>query len=146
PKAGNVPISPQRLLVLVIGLFIGITIPIIIFYLQGIFNTKIQSKDDIKRKTQVPIIAEIGHNDKYEAELITKESRSAISESFRALRTNLDFYLKSKDQKVVLLSSSLSGEGKSFVAINLALVLAFSGKKVVVMEMDLRKPNLSVNQ
>lgn len=144
PKAGNLPISPVRMFILAIGLFVGVTIPFIILYLKDLLNTKIQNKDDIKRKTNVSIIAEIGHNDKYEAELVMKESRSAIAENFRSLRTNLAFYLKSEDQKVVLLSSSMSGEGKSFIAINLALVLAFSGKRVVVMEMDLRKPNLSV--
>lgn len=144
PKAGNVPISPKNKFILTIGLLIGLAIPFIILYVQDFLNTKIQSKEDIKRKTKVSIISEIGHNDPYGEDLITKESRSAIAENFRSLRTNLTFYLKTKDQKVVLLSSSMSGEGKSFIALNLALVIAFSGKKVVVMEMDLRKPNLSV--
>lgn len=144
PKALEGPITPRRMFVWITGLFGGIIIPLIILYLRDILNIKIQSKEDIKKRTQVPIIGEIGHNDKYEDELVTKESRSSISENFRSLRTNIAFYLNSEDQKVVLLSSSMSGEGKSFVAINLALILAFSGKKVVAMEMDLRKPNLSV--
>src|SRR5690606_4534490 len=118
----NLHISTKKTFILAIGFLVGLAIPFIVLYLTDLINTKIQNKDDIKKKTKVPIIAEIGHNDKNENELITKDSRSAIAENFRSLRTNLAFYLKSKDQKAILLSSSISGEGKSFVAINLALV------------------------
>ncbi|RZJ99968.1 MAG: polysaccharide biosynthesis tyrosine autokinase, partial [Flavobacterium sp.] len=75
--------------------------------------------------------------------IVANSSRSAIAEQFRALRTNLSFYFKNSDQKIILLTSSMSGEGKSFVAINLGNILAISNKKVLLMELDLRKPGLS---
>jgi len=75
--------------------------------------------------------------------IVANQGRSAVAEQFRALRTNLSFYLKNEDQKVILLTSSMSGEGKSFTAINLGNILAISGKKVLLMELDLRKPGLS---
>ncbi|MNR11105.1 Tyrosine-protein kinase YwqD [compost metagenome] len=75
--------------------------------------------------------------------MVANSSRSAISEQFRALRTNLSFFIKNPGEKVILLTSSMSGEGKSFVAINLGQILALTGKKVLLMELDLRKPGLS---
>jgi tyrosine-protein kinase Etk/Wzc len=74
---------------------------------------------------------------------VANSSRSVISEQFRALRTNLSFYLKEDEEKVVLVTSSMSGEGKSFVSINLGHILALSGKRVLLMELDLRKPGLA---
>src|SRR5690606_11252857 len=126
------------------GLLIGLGIPFIVIYLGDVLNTRIGTKEDIVQSTHVPIIAEISHNSSGNNIVVTKESRSPISEQFRALRTNLAFYLNEEMQKTILLTSSMSGEGKSFISLNLAMVLAVSGKRVVIMEMDLRKPSLSV--
>ena len=89
------------------------------------------------------IIAEIGHSDTGEEVVVFKESKTVIAEQFRALRTNMQFLLASEDEKVILLTSSMSGEGKSFVALNLAVTLALSGEKVALLELDLRKPKIS---
>lgn len=143
PKAEPQPISPNKMITLGFGLASGLLIPFLIIYLRDVLNTRIMTKEDITRRTGVPIIAEISHNDTKYTLLVRQDSRLPITEQFRSLRTNLGFYLKEPNQKTVLLTSSMSGEGKSFVALNLAMVMAISGKKVVVMEMDLRKPNLS---
>jgi tyrosine-protein kinase Etk/Wzc len=136
-------ISPNSNSVMGYGVILGIFFPLVTIFLADILNKKITSREQISSLTQVPIIGDIGNADTTnESIVVTKGSRTPISEQFRALRTNLDFFLIN-DQKTILMTSSMSGEGKSFVAINLASVLALSGKKVIIMEMDLRKPNLS---
>jgi len=144
PKAAASPFSPKRTTTLLAGLLIGLIIPSALIYFRDLLNTKIRSQDDIKKQTSTPIIGEIIRSRYKETLVVNKHSRSAISEQFRTLRTNLAFYLTNPTQKTILLTSSMSGEGKSFVALNLATILAISGKRVVLMEMDLRKPNLSV--
>ncbi|GEP97447.1 GumC family protein [Chitinophaga cymbidii] len=143
PKAAVKPVSPRRTLAMALGFMLGLVIPACAVYLNEIFNTRVRKKEDVSRETSLPVIAEISHNDQKGKDLVVEEgARSQISEEFRSLRTNLAFYLKSDNQKTILLSSSMGGEGKSFVAVNLAMVMALSGKKVVMMEMDLRKPNI----
>lgn len=143
PKAEFKPVSPNKILVYLIGLIIGILIPVVIVFGQDLINTSIKTKEEIVSLTSVPVVGEISHNVSNDNLIVANQSRSAISEQFRALRTNLSFYLKSKDEKVILLTSSMSGEGKSFTAINLGNILALAGKRVLLMELDLRKPGLS---
>ena len=143
PKSGNVPISPKKQLIYLVGILAGLTIPILILLARNFLNTTISTKEDIVALTKVPIIGEINHNDSSDNLIVANQSRSAISEQFRALRTNLSFYLKNNNQKAILVTSSMSGEGKSFSAINLANTLALTGKRVLLMELDLRKPGLS---
>lgn len=143
PKAELLPIAPKKNVVYIVGLLVGLLIPIILIFSKELFNTTVTTKDEIAAFTQVPVIGEINHNQSDDNLIVANQGRSAISEQFRALRTNLSFYLKDKDQKVILLTSSMSGEGKSFTAINLGNILALAGKKVLLMEFDLRKPGLS---
>lgn len=144
PKSNPAPISPKKNAIYLAALIIGLILPIGLILIRDLLNTAISNKDDITNQTQVPIIGEINHNIGNDNLVVANQSRSAISEQFRALRTNLSFYLKTNDQKVILLTSSMSGEGKSFTAINLGNILALTGKKVLLMELDLRKPGLSV--
>jgi tyrosine-protein kinase Etk/Wzc len=136
------PISPQRMNVLGYGFILGAFIPFGIIFLKDRLNRRIISKEQVSTLVQAPVIGEIGNSKTGDAIAVSQSSRTAISEQFRALRTNLDFFL-GDNEKTILLTSSMGGEGKSFVSLNLAAVLAISGKKVVVMELDLRKPNLS---
>ncbi len=144
PKADYKPVSPNKILVLGLAILIGIFAPIGIILLKDMLNRRIISKNDIKSNTVVPIIGEISHNDTKVNLVILKEARSPISEQFRALRTNTQFFLNGEDEKVVLVTSSMPGEGKSFMSINFANVLAVQGKKVVIVELDLRKPKVSI--
>ncbi|GGI28241.1 GumC family protein [Pedobacter mendelii] len=144
PKSQVAPISPKRNVIYIIGLLIGLLLPLVYILASNFFNTTILTKEDITTNTVVPVIGEISHNLTVDNLIVANQGRSAISEQFRALRTNLSFYLKTEKDKIILLTSSMSGEGKSFTAINLANILALSGKKVLLMELDLRKPGLSL--
>lgn len=143
PRAGVYPMSPNKKVIYFAGLLAGLVIPMLLIALINILSTSVSTKEDIVALVNVPIIGEISHNPENDNLIVANKGRSAISEQFRALRTNLSFYLKSKDEKVILLTSSMSGEGKSFTAINLGNILALTGKKVLLMELDLRKPGLS---
>jgi len=143
PKADVIATSPKKIIIYLAGLVGGLIFPIVLVFGQEIFNTSIKTKEEITSLTRVPVIGEISHNASSDNLIVANQSRSAISEQFRALRTNLSFYLKSEEEKVILLTSSMSGEGKSFTAINLGNILALAGKKVLLMELDLRKPGLS---
>ncbi|RQO65689.1 capsular biosynthesis protein [Pedobacter sp. KBW01] len=142
PKSDVFPISPKKSFFYLIGLIIGLIIPLGLIFALDFLNTSIKTKEEITALTNVPIIGEISHNASDDNLIVANQSRSAISEQFRALRTNLSFYLKTENEKVILLTSSMSGEGKSFTAINLGNILALAGKKVLLMELDLRKPGL----
>lgn len=143
PKANNIPISPRTNVVYLIGILLGLIVPSSIIIIGDMLKTTIATKEDITNFTTVPVIGEISHNSENDNLVVANQGRSAISEQFRALRTNLSFYLKNVDEKIILLTSSMSGEGKSFTAINLGNILALAGKKVLLMELDLRKPGLS---
>lgn len=143
PKSAVNPISPKKRLVYIAGIILGLIIPMGLLFIIEMLSTSVSSKEDIMERTSVPIIGEISHNSSNDNLIVATSGRSAISEQFRALRTNLSFFLKGQNEKVILLTSSMSGEGKSFTAINLANILALSGKKVLLMELDLRKPGLS---
>jgi tyrosine-protein kinase Etk/Wzc len=143
PKADVIPISPKKSFIYILGFIAGLIVPVILIFGQELLNTSIKTKEEILSVTNVPVIGEISHNSSEDNLIVANQSRSAISEQFRALRTNLSFYLKSESEKIILLTSSMSGEGKSFTAINLGNILALAGKKVLLMELDLRKPGLS---
>jgi len=143
PPASTGPISPIRTNILGYGILVGLLIPFATIFVADRLNNKVNSREQVTNNTQVSIIGEIGKSVNILDTIVVEQgSRTPISEQFRALRTNLAFFLN-ENEKTILLTSSMSGEGKSFIAINLATVLAISGKKVLVMEMDLRKPNLS---
>jgi len=140
----EIPFKPKRQLVYLSAFVLGILVPYGGIALREALNTKIRTKEDITSRTQAPILGEISHNpDATQVLVVTPNSRNAISEQFRALRSNLQFVMTGQEEKTILLTSSMSGEGKSFVSLNLASALAITDKKVVVMELDLRKPKIS---
>lgn len=138
-------ISPNRSKTIYISFLCGLLIPGLGLYLRRAMNTRIISKLDISKQTNTPILGEIGHYQEEHPVAVKTNSRSVLAEQFRGLRTNLQFMFTDKNEKVILLTSTMSGEGKSFIAINLACTFAISGKKVVILEMDLRKPKISSN-
>lgn len=144
-KSEATPFKPKKMPVYVVAFILGAIIPAAILYVIDLLNKRISSKDDILSGTTVGILAEIGHSRERDMIIVDKEKVSPIVEQFRSMRTNLQFVLSGANEKVILLTSSMGGEGKSFIASNLAMVLALSGKKVILMEMDLRKPKISIN-
>ena len=145
PNYNKTPIFPDRPLVLTIAFLIGLILPIIIIYFYFVSNDKIQSKTDVETRIKIPIIGEIPFVQETENKLIRAFDRSVLSESFRMLRTNLLFLQsankKIKDQ-VIFVTSSIKGEGKTFVSLNLAITLASTNKKVILLGADLRNPQL----
>lgn len=135
-------ISPAPIRNYCLGLSLGICLPFAAFLLLEIFNVKVQSKDDIERITKIPFIGGIGHTRVNSNTEVLERPKSPISESFRALRSNLLFFLKGRDKGVFLITSSISGEGKTFTSINLAAILALSGKKTLIVGADMRRPKI----
>lgn len=123
-------------------LILALIIPIVFVVIYESLNNKIQSKGDIEKSTDIPILASIGKNTKDSNIPALAHKNSQISEAFRSLRTNLQYILREKNQKIIVVTSSISGEGKSFVATNLAAIIAISGKKTLLIGLDLRKPKL----
>jgi len=142
-KSEAFPYMPKRALIYLLGMILGVILPSVGLYLRDVLSRRVVNKLDITENTPAPILAEVGHTDAKAAVIISKDSVTPVAEQFRALRTNLQFVLREPKEKVILLTSSMSGEGKTFIATNLAAVLSLSGKKVLLMEMDLRKPKVS---
>lgn len=136
------PVSPNRNMILAFAILMGFAFPIGIIYTKDLVGGKIIDKREVKKITRIPIIGEISHNNSKEPLVISKKRRTPIAEQFRLLRTNLKFLNNNLDDKVILVTSSVSGEGKTFFSLNLGVSLSLTGKKVVVLEFDLRKPAL----
>lgn len=136
----NNPIEPDRSKYRLYGILLGLALPTLFIYLRSLLNDKISNREEISKKTNAPFVGEISHSNDENAFVVANKSRSIISEQFRIIRTNLQFLIA--DKKTLLVTSSISGEGKSFIALNLGAVLAISGKKVAVLEFDLRKPKI----
>jgi capsular exopolysaccharide synthesis family protein len=102
----------------------------------------VRNRTDVEKNTQAPILGEIGHSNNEQSLVVTKNNRHFISEQFRIIRTNLQFFIGKKERPVIMVTSSFSGEGKSFISTNIAAVMALAGKKTVIMEFDIRKPKI----
>ncbi len=137
------PIKPVPKNIYMVGILIGLIIAILFVLLREQFNRKILFRSEIEEKTKVPVLAEIIQTESKDTIAISEGKRTIIAEQFRSLRTNLAFMGLNETQKTLLVTSSISGEGKSFIALNLAMSITLTGKKVALLEMDLRKPKLS---
>ncbi len=142
-KASVYPWWPNKLIVILAAIFLGILIPSLSILINELSNNKVTQPSDITENTSAPLIAEISNTKSTNPVVVTKESRTAVAEQFRTLRTNLLFRLAGTTDKVIMCTSTVSGEGKSFVSLNLAAALALSGKKVLLLDMELRKAQLS---
>lgn len=141
--ASQAPVKPVKSKLLGMGLLLGLLLPTAFVAAKEFLNKKIISKFDLESRTKIPIAGEIGHNDSNNALVITEGARTMVSEQFRSLRTNLQYLISSEKSNVILVTSTMSGEGKTFMSLNLGNSLALAGKKVVILEFDLRKPKLS---
>lgn len=138
-------IGPRTSVNYVIAIFLGLLIPLIIVFLKFFINNSVQNTDDISSSTSIPLIGVIGikHLDSNLA--VFDRPKSALSESFRAIRSSLQFLYKKQNvsgTKTLMLTSSVSGEGKTFCSVNIATVFALSEKKTVIVGLDLRKPKI----
>lgn len=144
PRIPSTPISPPRKQIMLTLFAIGIWIPLLITILREFLNNKIISRNQLQQMLSAPVIAELDlvENSKDIIELKSKD-RSIFGEQVRALRTNLRYYAKEGKPFYIVITSSMSGEGKSFISANLAASFSLQGKKVALVEFDLRRPKLS---
>tara|TARA_R110002073_G_scaffold322276_2_gene498844 strand:+ start:27526 stop:29901 length:2376 start_codon:yes stop_codon:yes gene_type:complete len=143
--SSKIPVSPKRRIIYFIALLVGILIPFVFIYIIDLLDTKVHNKQDVESQLSVPFLGDIPKSESKEKIIIGNDTRSSSAEAFRLIRTNLDFMLASnrKQSKSIFVTSSTSGEGKSFISINIAATLALSGKKVLLMGMDLRAPKVT---
>lgn len=141
---GQGPIYPNTSVNTLTGLFLAIVLPMLFILLKVFFDNKIHTVDEIENTHKIPILGVIGRKKESTNLIVFKHPKSSMSESYRALRSNVQFMLK-RDSKshTILLTSSVSGEGKTITALNLASVFAVSGKKTILVGVDLRKPKLA---
>ena len=139
-------VSPKSSMIMLIALLLGIAIPALAFFLLKFFRYKIEGHEDVARLTKLPILADVAvasDTAKTKADIVVHENKNnQMEEIFRAMRTNLQFMLK-ENEKVVMFTSSTSGEGKTFNAANIAVSFALLGKKVIIVGLDIRKPRLA---
>jgi len=144
PKYGG-KVSPKSAIIMLISLILGAGLPALILYLIQFLKYKIEGPDDLARLTNLPVVAEVAvasESAKTAAGIVVHENQNdQIDEIFRSMRTNIQFMMTDK-QKVILFSSSTSGEGKTFNAANLSVSFALLGKKVILLGLDIRKPAL----
>jgi tyrosine-protein kinase Etk/Wzc len=144
---GNEPVSPKSSITFLAAIMLGLMIPFGIIYINDLLDNKIHNKNGLEKllDNQVPVLAELPRISKKESKLITKNDRSVLSESLRILRTNLDYLIKSKKglkNNIIYVTSSVPGEGKTFLSSNLAMVFASTDKKVLLIGADIRNPKL----
>ena len=139
-------VAPQSSTILLAGLIAGLSLPALALFLISFFRYKIEGHDDVARLTTLPIIADVAvasETAKTKADIVVHENQNnQMEEIFRSMRTNIQFMLK-EGEKVISFTSSISGEGKTFTAANLAVSFALLGKKVILVGLDIRKPRLA---
>ena len=141
--ASDKPVAPKKLFILGGALLFGLLLPFLYIYLKGLLNDLISSRHDLERLTKTNIIGELPTLNKGESEVVVKNDLSPKAEAFRILITNMNFMLPKKEVgKVVFVTSSVKGEGKTFTSVNLALTLATPSTKVVIIGADIRNPQL----
>lgn len=146
PESTIRPISPKKKLVALIALVLGVAIPAGLIYLLNLLRYRIEGRNDIEKLTDLAVLSDIfvagDLKDGKRAIVVRENSNDIMEETFRSLRTNLGFVMK-KSEKVLLCTSVMPGEGKTFVSTNLAMSMALMGRKVLVVGLDIRKPRLA---
>ncbi|MEK6481700.1 polysaccharide biosynthesis tyrosine autokinase [Catalinimonas sp. 4WD22] len=144
-RAVAYPIYPNKANIYLASILLGLFLPFAFQYIKEMLDDKVQELKDVQKITATPVLGEISHSKLKDTLVVTKKSYTPTAELFRLIRANLQFATIGKENKVILITSSISGEGKTFFSINLGASLALAGKRVVVVNFDLRKPTPNQN-
>jgi tyrosine-protein kinase Etk/Wzc len=143
----DIPVSPNKKIIYLIAAIVGLLLPFIIIYIIMLLDSKFHNRKDIEDNLSIPYLGDIPHSECIDKVIVQKDTRTSTAEAFRILRTNLNFMLPKTSEvtrgKVLFLTSTISGEGKSFVSINLAATLGLTNKKVLLLGLDLRAPKIT---
>ncbi len=141
---GEKPIRPNTTFNILIGFLLSLILPLIFILIKEFFNTKIHTVEEVENTYKIPVLGVIGSKTEASNLVVYEHPKSAMAESYRALRSNVQFMLKrGAKSHILLVTSSISGEGKTLTSINLASVFALSGKKTILVGVDLRKPKIA---
>jgi tyrosine-protein kinase Etk/Wzc len=138
------PLKPVKSLTYSVALLLGLLLPAVIIYARDLMNDKISDRFELERITKIPILGMIGLSASKSSLVVTEKPNSHISEAFRSIRTNLQYFSQNKEKNVIMITSSISSEGKSFCSLNLAVMMSLSGRKTILVGCDLRKPKITV--
>ena len=139
--SGN-PISPNRKTIQIMAILLGLALPALFIFAAEVLNDKVSTRFDVEKLTEAPILGEIGHSYSNTTLIVSKTTRSMVAEQFRIIRANLQYILHKKQKAIILVTSSFSGEGKSYISTNMGAVMALAGKKTIILEFDIRKPKI----
>ena len=143
--ADAIPVSPKGKMIYLVALILGVALPVAVIYIIELFKYKIEGRADVEKITSLPIVGDVpfSENKSSEGAIVVHENQNDLmAETFRNVRTNVLYMMKS-NEKVILVTSTTTGEGKTFIASNLAVSLALLGKKIVIVVLDIRKPSLN---
>jgi tyrosine-protein kinase Etk/Wzc len=135
-------VAPKKKLNYIIAVFFALFLPTSVIMLRDFLNNKITDYEEIESTTKLPVIGKVFHNLRRTNLVVNEHPNSSVTESFRAIRTNFEFFSDGGKKQVLLITSSTSGEGKTFCSINLASVFALNGHRTVLLEFDLRRPKI----
>ena len=141
----DIPVSPKKMIVYIVALLLGLIVPFMVIYIRLLLDNKIHTLEDVEAVVKAPILGDIPMTRSEKKVIISEQDRSNVAESFRLLRTNVNFMLPGagKEAKTIFITSTIGGEGKTFIAINLASALALLNKKVLLIGADIRKPKIA---
>ncbi|MDO1448307.1 polysaccharide biosynthesis tyrosine autokinase [Rhodocytophaga aerolata] len=141
---GGWQIKPKKNMAYIIGIFLSISASLSFIFIKDFLNDTIADRSQVEKLTQVPVLGTINHAHQTNGSslVVPLKPKSAVAEAFRSIRTNLQYLSSESSSKVVVVTSTISGEGKTFFSVNMAAILAMSDKKVLLMGLDLRKPKI----
>lgn len=142
PETKIPPVAPQSKVILLASLILGCLIPIVIIYVLNLFKTKISSRTVLERLTNVSVVGQINKSKSKDRMIVHSEPNSVTAELFRSLRNNLSYIVKNQNHKTILITSTFTGEGKTFISANLAMSYVMAHKKVLLVGGDIRKPKI----
>ena len=136
------PVKPNRRSIQIMAIIIGLALPALFVFASEVLNDKVSTRFDVEKITSAPILGEIGHSYSDKVLMVNKTTRSMVAEQFRIVRSNLQYVVGKAEKFTLMVTSSFSGEGKSFLSTNVGAVLALADKKTIILEFDIRKPKV----